>query len=137
MDVFTNGGAESWTVNRVGPEIYRWSYPFRTMMRMGIPTSLGSDCPVERLDAFELIYRAVTRDDNSKSECLTPEETLRLYALGGAYAAFEEESRGSLETGKLADMVVLDTDIFTADPSGILKCRPSMVILGGEPHSVP
>jgi len=121
-----------WTIDRVGPERYRWSYPFRTLMESGVPTSLGSDCPVERLDAFELIYRAVTRDTHSQSECLTVEEAVRLYALGGAYAAFEESIRGSIEAGKLADMVVLDTDIFSAPPAEILKCRPALVVLAGR-----
>ena len=124
-----------WTINRVGPERYRWTYPFRTLVEAGIATSLGSDCPVERLDAFQLIYRAVTRDAYSQSECLTVEETIRLYALGGAYAGFEEGLRGSLEAGKLADIVVLDTDIFGSDPSDIAKCRPTHVIIGGQYHA--
>ncbi len=123
-----------WTINRVGTERYRWTYPFRTLMEAGVPTSLGSDCPVERLDAFELIYRAVTRDAHSRSECLMVDETIRLYSLGGAYAAFEEKTRGSIEPGRLADMVVLDTDIFNAEPSKIPDCRPSMVVLGGKAH---
>lgn len=123
-----------WTIGRVGPERYRWSYPFRTLMEAGVPTSLGSDCPVERLDAFELIYRAVTRDAQSQPECLTVEETVRLYALGGAYASFEENTRGSIEPGKLADMVVLDTDIFSAPPPDILECRPTLVVLGGKKY---
>ncbi len=121
-----------WTIDRVGPERYRWTYPFRTLMESGVPTSLGSDCPVENLDAFELIYRAVTRDEHSQSECLTVEETVRLYALGGAYAAFQENIRGSIEAGKLADMVVLDTDIFNVPPSDIPRCRPSVIVLGGK-----
>lgn len=121
-----------WTINRVGPERYRWTYPFRTLIESGVPTSLGSDCPVERLDAFELIYRAVTRDAHSQSECLAPEETVRLYALGGAYASFQEKTRGSLEPGMLADMVVLDTDIFKAEAPEILTCRPSLIVLGGR-----
>ncbi len=124
-----------WTIERVGPERYRWTYPFRTLLEKGVPTSLGSDCPVERLDAFELIYRAVTRDAHSPSECLTLEETIRLYALGGAYAAFEENLRGSIEAGKLADMVVLDTDIFGAQPADILTTRPTLVIVGGQHYN--
>ena len=121
-----------WTINRVGPERYRWAYPFKTMMKKGIPMSLGSDCPVERLDAFELIYRAVTRDEHSPNERLSVEDVIRLYSLGGAYASFQESDRGSLEPGKLADIVVLDRDIFSIPSSEIIACRAEQVFVGGS-----
>ena len=121
-----------WTINRVGPERYRWAYPFKTMMNKGIPMSLGSDCPVERLDAFELIYRAVTRDEHSPNERLSVEDVIRLYALGGAHASFEESSRGSLEPGKLADLVVLDRDIFSIPASEIADCKAEQVLVSGR-----
>ena len=121
-----------WTINRVGPERYRWTYPFKTMMQAGIPMSLGSDCPVERLDAFELIYRAVTRDEHSPNEHLSVEDVIRLYALGGAHASFQESSRGSLEPGKLADIIVLDRDIFSIPVSEIIACRAEQVFVGGR-----
>jgi len=121
-----------WTAERVGPERCRWAYPFRTMMQAGVPMALGSDCPVESLDAFQLIHRAVTRDERSPQERLTVEETIQLYAVGGAHASFEEASRGTLEPGKLADMVVLDADIFGIPPSDILSCRPYLVLVSGR-----
>lgn len=121
-----------WTINRVGPERYRWAYPFKTMMDKGIPMSLGSDCPVERLDAFELIYRAVTREEHSPNERLSVEDVIRLYALGGAQASFQESERGSLEPGKLADVVVLDRDIFSIPASEIAECRAEQVFVGGR-----
>ncbi|HET6455441.1 MAG TPA: amidohydrolase [Armatimonadota bacterium] len=121
-----------WTINRVGPERYRWSYPFKTMMEKGIPMSLGSDCPVERLDAFELIYRAVNRDEYSPNERLSVEEVIRLYALGGAHASFQESVRGSLEPGKLADIVILDRDIFNIPASEIAECRAEQVLVSGR-----
>ena len=121
-----------WTINRVGPERYRWAYPFKTMMEKGIPMSLGSDCPVERLDAFELIYRAVTRDEHSPNERLSVEDVIRLYSLGGAHASFQESARGSLEPGKLADMVVLDRDLFSVPASEIADCRAEQVFVGGS-----
>ncbi|MDI6828403.1 MAG: amidohydrolase family protein, partial [Armatimonadota bacterium] len=121
-----------WTINRVGPERYRWAYPFRTLLQSGVPLSLGSDCPVENLDAFELIYRAVTRDDFSQSECLTVEETIALYSLGGAYAMFQEKNLGSIEVGKFADLVILNQDIFSVPSNEIPNCRPDMVFVGGK-----
>ena len=121
-----------WTINRVGPERYRWAYPFKTMIEKGIPMSLGSDCPVERLDAFELIHRAVNRDEYSPNERLSVEEVIRLYALGGAHASFQESVRGSLEPGKLADIVVLDRDIFSIPASEIAASRAEQVLVGGR-----
>ena len=121
-----------WTIDRIGPERYRWAYPFKTMLERGIPMSLGSDCPVERLDSFELIYRAVTRDEHSPDERLSVEEVIRLYALGGAHASFQESIRGSLEPGKLADIAVLDRDIFSIPTSEIADCRAEQVYVGGR-----
>lgn len=121
-----------WTRDRLGAERYRWAYPFRTMLDRGIPMSLGSDCPVESLDAFQLIYRAVVRDEYSRDECLSVEDTIRLYAQGGAYSEFSEKSRGSLEPGRLADIVVLDRDIFNIPPSRIEDCRADLVFVGGK-----
>jgi predicted amidohydrolase YtcJ len=121
-----------WTIERVGPERYRWTYPFKTMLEAGIPTSFGSDCPVERVDAFELIYRAVTRDTHSPSECLTVEEAVRVYCTGGPLFAFEEDRRGTLRPGMLADMVVLDRDIFTIPQEEIPNCKAEMVYVGGK-----
>lgn len=121
-----------WTIDRVGPERYRWTYPFKTMVEAGVPTSFGSDCPVERLDAFELIYRAMTRDEHSKNECLSVEEAIRLYAGTAPFFAFEEDKRGSLAPGMLADMVVLDRDIFTIPVEEIPHCKAEMVLVGGR-----
>ncbi len=121
-----------WTEDRVGPERYRWTYPFKTMVESGVPTSFGSDCPVEHLDAFELIYRAVTRDEHSKNECLSVEEAIRLYAGTAPFFAFEEDRRGSLAPGMLADMVVLDRDIFTIPAEEIPHLKAERVYIGGK-----
>ena len=121
-----------WTINRVGPERYRYTYPFRTLVESGVPTSFGSDCPVEHLDAFELIYRAVTRDEQSKSECLSVEGAIRLYAGTAPFFAFEEDRRGSLAPGMLADMVVLDRDIFTIPTQDIPRLKAERVYVGGK-----
>lgn len=121
-----------WTHERVGPERYRWCYPFKTMLEAGITLAMGSDCPVERLDPFELIHRAVNREQRSLRERLSVEETLRTYTLGSAYAGREESEKGSLEVGKLADFTVLSEDPFRADPSGLGRIRAEFVVIGGE-----
>lgn len=121
-----------WTCDRVGPERYKFVYPFKSMLDAGIKFGMGSDCPVERLSTMELLHRAVNRDAMSQQECLTVEETLRAYTNGSAYICFEENDKGSLEVGKLADFVVLSEDPFTIDKSHLGKIRPLNTVVGGQ-----
>ena len=124
--------SDAWTPERVGPERARWAYPFRSLLRAGVPLALSSDCPVERLDAFACLAAAVGRAPWSPEETLTPEEALRAYCLGGAYAAHAEDRLGSLEVGKLADFVVLSGDPTRFDAAGIAAVRAEQVFVGGE-----
>lgn len=121
-----------WTHERVGAERHRYIYPFKTMLEHGIRFGMGSDCPVERLDSMELLHRAVNRDAISRHECLTVEETLRLYTNGSAHICFEENNKGSLEVGKLADFVVLSEDPFVVDTEHLGNIRPVNTIVGGH-----
>jgi predicted amidohydrolase YtcJ len=124
--------SDFWTIDRVGSGRMRWSYPFRTMLDAGIPLSMGSDCPVERIDPMQLIKSAVTRDDYTERERLTVDQALRAYCLGGAYAAFEEQDKGSLEPGKLADFAVLSDDIYEASHADLKDIRVEMTVVGGH-----
>ena len=119
-------------MERIGPERYKWAYPFKTMLEAGIKLGMGSDCPVERLDPIELLHRAVNREPRSKAECLTVEQTLRGYTNGSAYIGFEEKDKGSLEPGKLADFTVLSDDPFKIDPSGLGSMRVLGTVVGGQ-----
>lgn len=121
-----------WTHERVGPERYKYTYPFKSMLDAGVKLGMGSDCPVERLDTMELLHRAVNRDTMSQHECLTVDQTLRTYTNGSAYIGFEEADKGSLEVGKLADFVVLSQDPYTADPLELEQIRPLNTVLGGQ-----
>ncbi len=121
-----------WTRDRVGPERYRWSYPFGSMLHAGITLAMGSDSPVERVDPIELIDRAVNRELHSLPERLTVEQTLRAYSHGSAYAGFDEMSRGTLEPGKLADFAVLSQDVYRIDPERISETTVDQSVVGGE-----
>lgn len=121
-----------WTIQRVGPERYKYVYPFKSMLDKGIKFGMGSDCPVERLNAMELLHRAVNRDEMSQNECLTVEETLRAYTSGSAYICFEEDDKGALEVGKLADFVVMSKDPFTIDKSELGSIKPLQAFVGGN-----
>jgi hypothetical protein len=102
--------SDAWTPERLGAERARHAYPFRSMLRAGVPLALSSDCPVESLDAFACLDAAVNRHPWSPDETLTPEEAIRAYTSGGAYAAHADDRVGSLEVGKLADFVILSDD---------------------------
>lgn len=121
-----------WTHERVGPERYRYTYPFKSMLEAGIKFGMGSDCPVEKLDSMQLVHRAVTRDAMSQHECLTVDQTLRLYTLGSAYIGFEEKHKGSIEIGKLADFVVLSEDPYAVEPHNLERIRPLNTVVGGQ-----
>ncbi len=121
-----------WTCERVGPERYRWSNAFRSMLDAGILIAMGSDCPVERLDPIELLHRAVNREPLSIDQCLSVEETLHAYSLGSAYVGFAESLKGTLEIGKLADMCVLSDDPFETNPARLSELSVKHCIIGGE-----
>ncbi len=110
----------------LGPERMRWNYPIASLAKTGAVLAAGSDWSVSSMNPLEAIEVAITRCDPELAICHTPwipEERVDLatmlaaYTIGGAYAGFEERDSGSLEAGKLADLVVLDRNLFTI-PSG-------------------
>ena len=122
--------SDTWTGERLGPLRAKWAYPFREMIDRGIPVTLSSDCPVERMDAFAAIASAVGRAAWSPEQTITPEEAIRAYCLGSAFAGFAEDRVGSLEIGKLADFVVLSDDPTKLDAQQILKLKAERVFVG-------
>jgi predicted amidohydrolase YtcJ len=124
--------SDTWTPNRLGPRRTPWAYPFKSMLNAGVPIALSSDCPVERLDAFDAIAAAVGRHPWSPDQTLTPLEAIRAYTLGSAYAAFLEESLGSLEVGKQADFVLLNADPTHLSASQIRHLKAEKVFIAGQ-----
>lgn len=129
-----------WIPSRMGPERVPWTYAWRQFLDAGVRLANGSDFPVERVSPMLGFYAAMTRKDlNGKlpaegwrpEEKLTPEETLRSFTLEGAYLAFREHDLGSLEVGKLGDLVVLDRDPL-ADPEAALKAQVLLTVVGGR-----
>lgn len=128
-----------WAVNRIGDVRCRTTYPFRSFLDAGVKLSFGSDWTVAPLDPLLGIYAAVTRRtiDGANPNGWYPEqritvrEAIECYTINNAYAAFEEQEKGSITAGKLADMVVLSDDILTADPVRIQDMKVMMTILGG------
>jgi len=124
-------------VENFGPERARWLHPHRTMLEMGITAGGNSDYPVSDGNPMIQIYEAVTRRTRT-GQAVGPEEAIgvmdaiRLYTWNGAYLGKEEGLKGSIETGKLADMVVLDRDILTVEPEEIKDTEVVMTIIDGR-----
>jgi hypothetical protein len=127
-------------LKRIGEKRALSGYAWKTMKDLGIFLSGGSDCPVESCDPLWGIYTAVTRTDENgcpeggwnPSQKFTVEEAVDLYTKGGAYASFEEHRKGFLAEGMLADIVVIDRDIFTVPAGEIRDAKVLLSMVGGR-----
>ena len=104
-------------VDRLGFERARFLYPLKTLFREGIWVIGGSDCPMEPISPLSGIQAAVTRS-YFPEEQITVDEALRMYTINAAYASHEENIKGSIEEGKLADLTVL-----SHDPNTVLSSK--------------
>lgn len=125
-------------VQRVGEAHARDCYQWKTMRDMGIHTSGGSDCPVEPFDILDNMRAAVSRKNRAgdrtylPEQALTAEEAIRLFTCDAAWSGRDEEVRGTLELGKLADLVVLDRDLFQIPPEDFTKAVVLETVVGGK-----
>lgn len=112
------------------------AYPLHAFQQEGIPFSLSSDVPVTPCDSMVNLHAAVTRktqdgDDLSPGQAITIETALHAYTAGGAIGSFEENLKGTLEPGKLADMVVLSADPTAVDSEELPSIAIRRTILNG------
>ncbi|HEY0757747.1 MAG TPA: amidohydrolase [Acidisarcina sp.] len=129
-----------WASNRLGPERSRLSYAWRSLLDSGAVLAFGSDWPVAPMEPLKGIYAAVTRRtiDGRNPEGWIPEqritvaEALHAYTVSAAYAEFQEKVKGSIEPGKLADVVVLSIDILHATPDELGAAKVDMTIFDGR-----
>lgn len=128
-----------WAEKIIGAERARTTYAFKSLLDAGATVCFGSDWFVAPPTPLEGIYAAVTRrtlDDKNPGgwvpeQKISVEQALKAYTIHAAYASFEENIKGSLEPGKLADFVVLEKDITTIDPVGIRNVRVLRTVVGG------
>jgi predicted amidohydrolase YtcJ len=117
------------------------AYAWRTQLDAGARLAFGSDAPVETFDPLAGIHAAVTRrradgspgpDGWYPQQRLSVHEAVLAYTVGAAYASYEEDRKGSLTPGKLADLVILDRDIFKIEPMDILHAKVVATIVDGR-----
>jgi len=120
-----------------GPERSRWLHPHRTMKEMGIIAGGNNDCPITFYSPFVQMYAAVTRRTRS-GQVVGPEEgigimdAIRVYTWNGAYLGKDEDRLGSIEPGKLADLIVIDRDITRLPPEELLETQVLTTIVDGK-----
>lgn len=114
------------------------AYVWRSLLESGAVVTNGTDAPVEDVNPFESLYATVTRKradtgfEFFPEQKLTREEGIYSYTMACAYSAFEENDKGSLEPGKLADMVVLNKNLLSCTDEEILETEVLMTIVGGK-----
>ena len=129
-----------WAEDRIGPERMEGAYGYKTLLAQNGWLPNGSDFPVEHINPLYGFYAAAVRKDQSgypeegfrAEESLTREEALRGMTIWAAKAAFEEEFKGSLEKGKLADFIVCKVDIMTASEEILPHIKVAYTYSGGE-----
>lgn len=130
-----------WAIDRLGEQrIKEGAYMWQALLKSGIPVVNGTDVPVEPLNPIASFYASVSRktlkgtpdggyEPNQK---MTREQALRSYTLDAAYGAFEEDIKGSITVGKLADFTIYDQDIMNVDERQLLDTQIAMTIFNGE-----
>jgi predicted amidohydrolase YtcJ len=115
----------------LGFERAKWLHPLKTLLSNGVKIAGGSDCPMEPLNPLLGMQEAMTRD-NYPEQRITVEEALSAYTLDAAYCSGEENLKGSIEVGKLADLTVLATDPESVPTDKIKDISVDMTIIDGK-----
>jgi predicted amidohydrolase YtcJ len=129
-----------WAEARVGADRIRGAYAWRTVLDSGARLALGSDFPVENVDPLLGLYAAVTRQDLTGQppggwlplQRLTIQEAIRGFSLDAAWAAFEEDRRGSIDVGKFADLTIVRPDPSASPAASIPKTEVLYTIVNGR-----
>ena len=129
-----------WAGDRLGPTRLKSAYAYKELMMQNKNIALGTDFPVEDISALKTFYAAVIRKDKNNypekgfqtENALSREDALRGMTIWAAYAAFEEQEKGSLEKGKAADFIVLDQDLMQCAPEKILETKVLATYIDGQ-----
>jgi predicted amidohydrolase YtcJ len=121
----------------IPPDRLPWLYRVRSLLDSGLVVAASSDSPVVPNNPLAGIYGAVTRraasgQELNPGECVSASQALAMYTINAAYASFEEDVKGSITPGKLADLVMLSADPTTVPPEQIKDIKVEMTIIGGQ-----
>ncbi|MDB5203060.1 MAG: hypothetical protein JWQ27_2469 [Ferruginibacter sp.] len=129
-----------WTEQRLGPARMSNAYAYKTLLQANSWMPLGTDFPVEDISPFKTFFAAVIRKDAKgfpangfqPENAISREEAIRGMTIWAAKAAFEEKQKGSLETGKAADFIMLDMNLMTCTEAQMLKAGVLATYINGE-----
>ena len=129
-----------WAGKRLDEKRLKGTYAFRSLLDSGAVLAFGSDSPVASMNSLWGIWAAVTRrtaDDKNPNgwipeQKISVDEAVRGFTWGSAYAEFQEREKGTLELGKLADLIILSDDIFAIDPAKIAEVKVLTTIVDGK-----
>lgn len=129
-----------WVQERLGEARVKYAYAYKSLLDAAGTIALGTDFPVEDISAVKTFYAAVIRKDSKgypengfqMENALSRQQAIRGMTIWAAYSNFEEKEKGSLEPGKYADFVILDTDLMNCRENAILKTKVLSTYINGE-----
>lgn len=121
-----------WLEKRLGKERCQYTYPMKSIINSGVILISGSDCPIEDTNVILGLHALVNRNNFIPEECISMEEALKTYTINAAYAAFEEDIKGSLEENKLADLVILDKNPLAVSKNKIKEIKVIETLIRGK-----
>ena len=122
----------TWLEKRIGKKRCKYTYPMKSIINAGIVLVSGSDCPVEDPSVIMGLHALVDRNGFIPEQCITVEEALKTYTINAAYAAFEENIKGTIEEGKLADLVILDKNPLEVSKDKIKEIQVVETFIRGK-----
>jgi predicted amidohydrolase YtcJ len=128
----------AWAGARLGPERSKRAYAWKSFLDHDVTLAFGTDYPVESISPFRGLYSAITRQNEAGTQTFEPQEKLTIdqaiyaYTQAPAFAEFREQTKGRLEPGYVADLVVLDRDITKALPQELLHTKVLRTVVGGK-----
>ncbi|MBD3254304.1 MAG: amidohydrolase family protein [Candidatus Lokiarchaeota archaeon] len=122
----------TWLEKRIGEERCKYVYPYKTLVENNIIVAAGSDGPVEKPSVVEGLHALVNRNNLIAEQRISMKDALKMYTINGAYAAFEEEVKGTIESGKLANLVILNKNPLEVSKDDVKSLEVIETIIRGK-----
>jgi predicted amidohydrolase YtcJ len=122
----------TWLEKRLGKKRLKYAYPFKSIIDNGVVLASGSDCPIEDPNPILGLHALINRNGIVPEQGISVEDAIKTYTLNAAYAAFEENVKGSIEEGKLADLVILNKNPLEVPKKEIKTIEVLETIIRGK-----